>query len=332
MVRTRNSVRKSSKTPIKKKATPKIATKKVDRQKIERCKQWLTQQKWEKGRSQSSPIDTLESDASADEDELCVLRLSEAALVSWPTRNCPCARVCVISKCSSSSFCLQNPLPANERKAKIYFVCEWQKCNKLVDSYVELQTHVKHHLNQIEDDGNSYECEWDLCMHETNDVTNYRRHVLYHVYMTNLKTLGEQLLLKKEPLPACIIDSRRRNLIPDTDTKYVCQWRDCRYAFEFIQDYFDHARCHCVHEVETHRENNRNQTVQCLWINCQKQFTKQYKMVEHLRTHTGERVVACANCGSTFNSYVKFYDHFKRQSVNSKRTIFTPLIAIRSCV
>lgn len=204
---------------------------------------------------------------------------------------------------------------------KIYFACEWQKCNELIDSYAELQAHVKLHLEHIEeDDGHSYECEWDLCVHETNDLANFTRHVLYHVYMTNLKTLGEQLLLKKEPLPACIHDSRRRNLIRDTDTKYLCHWEECRYGFEFIQDYFDHVRGHCIHQIETHKKNNRNQMVRCHWLDCKKQFNKQFKMIEHMRTHTGERFVACANCGSAFNSYVKFYDHFKRQSVNSKRS------------
>lgn len=41
-------------------------------------------------------------------------------------------------------------------------------------------------------------------------------------------------------------------------------------------------------------------------------------MTDHMRTHTGERFVACSNCGSTFNSYTKFYDHYRRQALNSK--------------
>lgn len=134
--------------------------------------------------------------------------------------------------------------------------------------------------------------------------------------MTNLKTLGEQLLLKKEPLPACMIDSRRRNSIPDTENKYICMWHECTFSFELIQDFFSHIRAHCVHEIETHRDQNRNQSVRCQWLNCDKQFTKRLKMIDHLRTHTGERFVACANCGSTFNSYAKFYDHYKRQTLN----------------
>lgn len=194
-------------------------------------------------------------------------------------------------------------------------------------NYAELQAHVELHLNHIEevtDDGHLYECEWDLCVYETNELAILRRHALIHVYMTNLKTLGEQLLLKKEPLPACMNDSRRRNLIRDTEAiRYMCQWQECHYSFELIQDYFDHVRGHCIHEIETHKEDNRNQVVQCHWLDCNKQFKKRLKMTEHMRTHTGERFVACANCGSTFNSYVKFYDHFKRQAVNSKEICCT---------
>lgn len=215
----------------------------------------------------------------------------------------------------------QHPLPVAKREAKIYYACEWQKCTELVDTYAELQSHVKQHLDQIEttdDDIQLYECEWDLCGYETNDLIVFHRHALYHVYMTNLKTLGEQLLLKKEPLPACINDSRRRNMIRDCDDKYTCQWYECRYVFEFIQDYFDHVRGHCIHEIETHKHNNRNQIVQCHWLDCTKTFKKRMKMAEHMRTHTGERIVACSNCGSTFNSYVKYYDHYKRQSVTSE--------------
>lgn len=189
-----------------------------------------------------------------------------------------------------------------------------------MDTYAELQAHAKEHLDNLDtaDIGHLYECDWDLCVYETTDLTIFKRHVLYHVYITNLKTLGEQLLLKKEPLPACMNDSRRRNMIGDTESTYLCLWRDCRYKFEFIQDYFDHVRGHCIHELITHKKNNRNQLVQCLWMDCKKTFNKRIKMTEHLRSHTGERFVACANCGSKFNSYVKFYDHFKRQAVNSK--------------
>lgn len=92
MVRTRNSVRKRTKSPLKKKSPIKILPNKIDRQKVDRCKQWLTQQKREKVKSQLQPIDTLDSDESVDEDELCVLRLNEATLVSFV---CVAVVVCI---------------------------------------------------------------------------------------------------------------------------------------------------------------------------------------------------------------------------------------------
>lgn len=60
-----------------------------------------------------------------------------------------------------------------------------------------------------------------------------------------------------------------------------------------------------------------------IWIHrvsCKRKFNKRMKMTDHMRTHTGERFVACSNCGSTFNSYVKFYDHYRRQAITSKLT------------
>lgn len=53
-------------------------------------------------------------------------------------------------------------------------------------------------------------------------------------------------------------------------------------------------------------------------VTCTKMFDRRLKMTDHMRTHTGERFVACLNCGQTFNSYVKFYDHFRRQALNSE--------------
>lgn len=202
-------------------------------------------------------------------------------------------------------------------EAKICLACEWGKCSSIIEKYVDFQSHIKSHLNKIEKE-NAFECEWDLCSFETDSKLIFTRHVLYHAYITNLKSIGEQLLIKKEPLPACINDSRRRNVIPKTDNKYLCHWEDCTYKFELIQDYFDHARGHCIHELETNKTKNRNNFVQCRWLDCTKKFNKRLKMTDHMRTHTGERFVACSNCGSTFNSYTKFYDHFKRQTINRK--------------
>lgn len=173
------------------------------------------------------------------------------------------------------------------------------------------------HLESVVIDNDTFKCDWDLCDYECKCMEILQRHVGYHVYMTKLKTIGEQLLHKKL-LPPCINDSQRRNLIPNTESKYVCNWKDCSFTFDMIQDYFDHTRSHCIHELEMNKQGHRNTMVQCKWVSCKKMFNKRLKMTDHMRTHSGERFVACANCGSTFNSYGKFYDHYRRQAITSK--------------
>lgn len=139
--------------------------------------------------------------------------------------------------------------------------CEWGRCNRMFEKHSEFRNHVFGHLQF---DSNELKCDWDLCGFECDDSIQYKRHVGYHVYMTKLKTVGEQLLLKK-PMPACLIPSRSRNLIPNTDGRYVCMWLDCSYTFDMVEDYYDHARSHCVHELEINKQGNRNKQVQCKW-------------------------------------------------------------------
>lgn len=144
--------------------------------------------------------------------------------------------------------------------------CEWQRCNRLFDTYPEFQHHVLEHLpaSAAAAMDIDFKCDWDLCGFECNDLVLFKRHVGYHTYMTKLKTVGEQLLLKR-PMPACLIPSRSRNLIPNTDTRYVCMWQNCSYTFDMIEDYFEHTRSHCVHELEINKQGNRNRQVQCKW-------------------------------------------------------------------
>lgn len=198
-------------------------------------------------------------------------------------------------------------------------LCEWKRCNRMFNEHVEFREHVLTHSLAAQSDTDAFKCLWDLCDFESDDFVIFQRHIGYHAYMTKLKVTGEQLL-DKRPMPPCLIPAtaRSRNVIPNTDLKYICMWRDCSYTFDMVEDYFDHTRSHCVHELEINKQGNRNRQVQCKWVACKRMFNKRLKMTDHMRSHTGERFVACLNCGSTFNSYVKFYDHYRRQAINSE--------------
>lgn len=163
---------------------------------------------------------------------------------------------------------------ASENEAaitKVLYGCEWQRCNRLFETHPEFRHHVLEHVQASAASAVAaafpdaeFKCDWDLCDFDSDDLVIFKRHVGYHVYMTKLKTVGEQLLAKR-PMPACLISSRSRNLIPSTDTRYVCMWQNCSYTFDMIEDYFEHTRSHCVHELEINKQGNRNKQVQCKW-------------------------------------------------------------------
>lgn len=47
---------------------------------------------------------------------------------------------------------------------------------------------------------------------------------------------------------------------------------------------------------------------------CDAFFKIRYRLREHMRTHTQERLVACPTCGSMFSSNTKLFDHLHRQA------------------
>lgn len=53
-----------------------------------------------------------------------------------------------------------------------------------------------------------------------------------------------------------------------------------------------------------------------LWYipDCDAFFKIKYRLREHLRSHTQERLVACPTCGCMFSSNTKFFDHIQRQA------------------
>lgn len=209
---------------------------------------------------------------------------------------------------------------------KINPACEWAKCSAKLKDYVQLQEHVTEHIATVtptEDEDNQYECLWDLCNYSTDDHKLFRIHVHYHIYHTHLKTTGETLLMKKK-LPPCLIDSRRRNYIPDILHEYLCQWQGCTRKYEKVYEFFDHLRQHCRFDWSLEQKHRRNianvRQMKCGWVACSKVFGTLVPYVDHVQNHSQEKLFACPNCGSTFKSYNKFYKHYQRQSETSKRS------------
>ncbi|CAF90591.1 unnamed protein product, partial [Tetraodon nigroviridis] len=74
--------------------------------------------------------------------------------------------------------------------------------------------------------------------------------------------------------------------------------RRCRPVFKHLPPFFIHF-LQCFHARVT---------------GCDAFFKIRYRLREHMRSHTQERLVACPTCGSMFASNTKFFDHLHRQA------------------
>jgi uncharacterized C2H2 Zn-finger protein len=72
-----------------------------------------------------------------------------------------------------------------------------------------------------------------------------------------------------------------------------------------------------------------SQFCQCRWKDCSFEGRNRSKVLEHCRSHTGEKVVSCPKCGSLFASNSKFKDHLVRQQ-NFESSTFSCSICYRT--
>lgn len=61
------------------------------------------------------------------------------------------------------------------------------------------------------------------------------------------------------------------------------------------------------------RGNRVKDGVNCKWTGCNGKYPSLYKLRDHMKCHTKEKIVACPDCGATFASKTKFHTHCQRQ-------------------
>ncbi|XP_058791060.1 histone H4 transcription factor-like [Phymastichus coffea] len=196
---------------------------------------------------------------------------------------------------------------------KLDLICEWKACNftcKFVDLFIK---HVANHITELaveEISGSeSYVCLWSGCDYNSGVSIDIMRHVNYHAFHSKLKSIGVNVRNRMK-LPKCQRDKDWKNIL-ESLPEHDCSWEGCE------TDSFSNYQMFLYH-ILTHVENNPRGNkvkggIDCQWSGCKGNYVSLYKLREHLRVHTKEKIIACPDCGSMFASNTKFHDHCKRQ-------------------
>lgn len=222
---------------------------------------------------------------------------------------------------------------------KFELKCEWgTDCHCILTDMDSYLTHIDEHLDENDviicnDDESEkdcrrslLECKWQQCdSKEFKCESDFKRHVRFHAFHTKLKQIGVNVLESLEKrqnnttttptetiakrVPKCNLDDQTRNSIPELPFKFECAWDACAYTTDNPELFYRHVR---QAHVDSYSIKNKNKP--CLWSQCEQVITNRNRLVEHMRHHSQEKLVACPNCGSLFSSFTKFIDHCSRSS------------------
>ncbi|KAL6431208.1 hypothetical protein ACFW04_007130 [Cataglyphis niger] len=190
--------------------------------------------------------------------------------------------------------------------------CEWTACTFRGNHMDQFMRHVSSHIPNIhisvKDDNEVYVCQWKDCSYCTDVCDEIVQHVNYHAYHTKLKCIGSNVRARTK-LPRCRRDPEWRNII-DSPSPHMCRWEECLKVFKNYQMYLYHVT---IHMKDCPRGNRVKDGVKCKWTGCNGKYSSLYKLRDHVKCHTKEKIVACPDCGATFASKTKFHTHCQRQ-------------------
>ncbi|XP_060083893.1 histone H4 transcription factor-like [Ylistrum balloti] len=196
--------------------------------------------------------------------------------------------------------------------------CEWGDCHDIFTEMELFLRHMSNHLcktKAITEDG--YQCSWRGCGTEVQGENyDFYRHAYFHCFHVKIKCIGS-LIINKLGMDNCLLDTHTLNLIPELPERLQCGWYMCEAIVDNPEMFYRHVDNHadnCQEQKKSKRKNAAGVSAKCEWEGCDFVAENKWRLKEHLRSHTQEKVIACPTCGGLFSARCKFIDHVKRQA------------------
>ncbi|XP_055914090.1 histone H4 transcription factor [Eupeodes corollae] len=194
--------------------------------------------------------------------------------------------------------------------------CSWRKCTEIFTSVLELDEHLHKHMEKIRAKA-PYSCKWESCDFSCNCLIELHRHVYYHGYHSTLLNIGREEC-QKANIPDCALSESNKNSLPELKKDFECLWSSCNRNFVSITEFQDHVALHSAFDydmLKTHEDEMPK--AKCNWQFCKKIFPNKYRLVEHTRMHSNQKLFGCHKCGELFRTKTTLFDHCRRQETNN---------------
>lgn len=209
-----------------------------------------------------------------------------------------------------------------KRDAMLNIPCGWLGCRSVLEDDFALHLHITEHFNKSfpKPEENTYTCPMSACDFKTQDQKELQRHVYFHGYFAGLVIAGKKECDSNPDIPKCSAPKRIGDKIPELKTDFCCEWTDCQRTFLSVVEFQDHIVQHASFEYEIQKTpDDERPKIQCNWNYCKKQLDNKYRLIEHIRTHSNKKQVACHHCGELFRTKTTLFDHLRRQPDNNSK-------------